>query len=74
MFAWAPASTFVSDSQMEATDADSTTSTITANLLTLSDRGDTYACGVEYDGGSFDSESEAVINIGEPLTKLTILF
>ena len=67
---WSPASTFVSDSQVHVVNADnSTTSTITTNPLTLSERGDTFTCGAEYDGGSFDSESEAVVNIGEPLTK-----
>ena len=76
VFAWAPAAAFVvSDSQMEEMNADnSTTSTITTNPLTLSDRGDTYTCEVEYEGSSSDSGSEAVVNIGEPLTKLTVLF
>ena len=65
-FHWAPATAFVSDSQMEEMNTDnSTTSTITTNPLTLSDRGDTYTCRVEYEGSSFDSESEAVVNIGE---------
>ena len=70
VFHWSPASTFDTSSQMEERNQDnSTTSTITTNPLTLSERGDTYACGVEYDGGSSDSYSEAVVNIGEPLTK-----
>ena len=67
VFAWAPATAFVSDSQMPVINQDnSTTSTITTNLLTLSKRGDMYTCEVEYEGGSFDSESIAVVNIGEP--------
>ena len=75
VFAWTPASTFVSDSQMQQMNQDnSTTSTITTNPLTLSDRGETHTCEVEYEGSSSDSESEAVVNIGEPLTNLTVLF
>ena len=70
---WSPASTFDTSSQMEERNQDnSTTSTITTNPLTLSERGDTYTCGVEYEGGSSDSESIAVVNIGEPLQNAQI--
>ena len=66
VFHWTLASGFDTSSQMQEMNSDnSTTSTITTNPLTLSERGDTYTCGVEYVGGSFDSDSEAVVNIGE---------
>ena len=68
LFNWNPTAGFNDDSlkQMINPNDNSTTSTITTDPLTLSDRGETYSCNVEYDLNQRNAEA-ATLAIGENL-------
>ena len=53
------------DSENETTNANGTTSTITTNVLSLSDRGSEYSCQVEYVESAPGPPETAVLNIGK---------
>ena len=65
-FEWTPENAFDSSPETEDTNPDNSTSTVTTNPLTLSERGD-IICEVDYTGASSQSQSSAVLNIGKEL-------
>ena len=62
-------------SQRETLNPDnSTTSTITTNILTVDDSGSEYTCDVRYQSGSEVSDAMATLNIGKYIITYVYIF